>query len=250
MARKKASSSPLRDEDASLRNWRCVIYPDSCGGGWVETGEFDETGYPTDDLTELYIRLEDALGTPALVSPIHYGDFLESGEPEKKHIHVLMAFAGPKPYAEVLAIVSQFGCLYLKKSQNIQRDERYLAHQDTINLRKMKYPVEKVVALNGYVAKYIAEARDKSDFSALINYIEDEGIVHFCDFGFSVATKRPELVDCMRKYQAFFNSYCSSRERLCNRVMRQNALKSEKKITPLMSTYESYRCVFGGRQKG
>lgn len=235
------------DEGKKGRIWRAIIYPDSCGGGWVETGEFDDEGYPTDDLTELFIRLEERLATEVCCSPIHFRDLKKDGTPEKKHLHIIMTYNGPKTYEQVLQSVSVFGCRIVKISQNLPREERYLAHMDTINPRKYKYPIEKVTCLNGYVCKYIAEKKEQSDFVALIDIIEDNGIVLFPDFGFTVAHEHPDLIRCMNKYQAFFNNYCTGRERLVNRELRRNAVNSEKGLTPLMSSYKSYRVRFGGR---
>lgn len=235
------------DENARGRNWAFVLYPDSCGGGWVETGNTDEAGYTLDDLDELLERLEE-LKIPMVLSPIHDKDLTREGEPEKKHIHGIMTFAGNKSYPQVLEIMEDFGCNKVECVRDIVGAERYLSHLDTKAKRKVQYPIDYVIPLNGYVCKYLAEKREQSEFVQIVDMIEENGIILFADLVYTVSYEHPALIKCISHYQALFNNVCTSRERLVNRELKRNAVKSEKGITPLMSSYKTYRVRFGGVQ--
>lgn len=218
------------------RNWKGVIYPDSCGGGWE--------GRNLDGLVE---RLEEEVPVPLLLSPIHDKDLLKDGTPEKPHLHFILAFAGRKKYDEALELMRPFGVNILKAVDDLPRDEKYMCHLESKVERKAHYPIEELTPINGYQCKYLGERQEQSDFSYLHRIIEEEGIVLFADFGYTVQSEHPELFKTMTRYYGYFNCYLTSRERLVNREIKRNAVNSEKGLTPLMSSYKSYRVKFGGR---
>lgn len=221
------------------RCWKGVIYPDSSGFDW----KCENRKKVIQDLVE---SLEDNVPVPLLLSPIHDKDLLKSGEPEKEHIHFILAFSGRKKYGEALALMEPYGVKILKAVDDLPRDEKYMCHLESKVERKYHYPIEELIPINGYQCKYLGERQEENDFKYLHNLIEENGIILFADFGYTVSQQYPELIKTMTRYFGYFNCYLTSRERIMNRVMKKEGLKSEKKITALMSSYKSYRVRFGG----
>lgn len=218
--------------DALKRVWKCILYPDSCGGGWV--------GSDRDGLLD---RLED-LGVPMLVSPVHDRDLDEKGNFKKAHLHLLLSFGGKKAYSSVLEMMRPFGVNKLEVVSDIGRDERYWCHLDSRNLvKKPKYGVENLIPLNGYQCKYLGERFEQNFMMQIHDLIEDEGIVYFADLGNFLIHNAPDLFETLKRNTIYFNNYLQSRERII-KMVKQEAKESGKPITTLMSSYKSYRVRF------
>lgn len=227
-----------KDASRSLRYWKFIIYPDSCGGGW----ESDV------DMEGLFDRLEDT-GVQLCCSPVHNRDIDEEGLFKKSHIHCMAYFPGKKSYNVVLDMFRPFGVNILKAVEDHEREEKYWCHLNCRNkTAKPEYPVEDMVCLNGYVPTGICDLQTQSDIGRLYRLIEDNGIIYFCDLANEVLSTYPDLISSLNRFSAFFDRYLYSRERIVNMVKKANVdkEKGETNITSLMSSYKVYRIRFGG----
>lgn len=182
------------------RNWKCLIYPESCG---CETAE------------ELYRKLEE-LCIPLAISPLHDSDYKEDGELDKPHYHVLITLTAKQKYDVVLSWFKPFGVKILKESRDLRSEERYLCHLDSRT--KFKYPIEDLVGLGGYTFRYLGDREDMSALQQIHDMVEELGIVYYCDLSNEILTKHPDLITTFLRYPAHFNNFCYSRERFSKKL--------------------------------
>ena len=114
-------------KDERLRNFACVVYPESAPTDWLET------------LKNLHIE--------TLVSPLHDNDINPDGSTKKPHYHIMLLFEGKKSDKQVKEIFDLIGGVGNEKILSIRGYSRYLCHLD--NPEKAQYLPEHVMALNG-----------------------------------------------------------------------------------------------------
>lgn len=205
------------------RNWKFVVYPDSAPKDWMK--KFEDVGVPT------------------LVSPLHDADLDEDGKLKKPHWHVMICLEGAKPYDEVLEWVEPFGVKYMKEVRSLKRDERYMCHLDSPS--KAQYKVEELTAMNGYECRYLGERESEPYVGQIHKLVEELGITYYCDLCNEIALRYPELQQTLIKYNAYFNNFMNSRERMVKEMKRLGVVATEDKdgnvITGLMSSYRDLR---------
>lgn len=180
--------------------------------------------YP-ESAPENWEQIIDDWRVPCLLSPLHDKDTFKSGNVKKPHYHLFFAFDNNQPYERILGFAKQLGVNYAMpgywedlEDDELQRagvrrsEERYLCHLDSRN--KWHYPVEEVIPFGGYEIKYLDDEFDCSGISRIISVIESNGIVYFADLACELIKNNNDLVLCLMRYQAFFNNYLYSRERM------------------------------------
>ena len=125
-------SKNQKSRDTRVRNFACVVYPDSAPDNWVS--------------------LVGECKTEAFISPLHDSDINPTGEPKKPHYHVLFMFEGKKSVEQVQSIFASFGGVGCEKVNSIRGYARYLCHLD--NPEKAQYKPEEVKCFGG--ADYIS----------------------------------------------------------------------------------------------
>lgn len=205
------------------RNWKFLVYPDSAPENWLEL-------------------LED-VGVPTLVSPLHDADVDEDGRLKKPHWHVMICLEGAKPYDEVLEWFRPLGVSILKDVRSIKRDERYMCHLDSPS--KAKYEIEGLTVMNGYECKWLGERENEPFVAQIHRLVEEQGITYYCDLCNEIAQRYPELQQTLIKYNAYFNNFMNSRERMVNQLKKLGITEMRDKdgnvITGLMSSYRDLR---------
>lgn len=199
-----SKSSENKPKEAEGRVWKFVFYPESA--------------------PENFLEIMEDWHVPLVLSPLHDKDVKKNGEVKKPHYHVIMTFEGNKRYHQILEYVNQLGMNYarmadwlddgdeLDKAASRRSDERYLCHLDS--RKKYRYDVVDVMPMSGYEIKFLDDEFDCSGIAAIIKVIESHGIVYFADLACECVKNHNDLVLCLMRYQAFFNNYLYSRERM------------------------------------
>lgn len=133
------------------RNFATIVYPDSAPDSWIS------------------ILQEQCV--PAFISPIHDLDFNPTGEPKKKHFHVMIMFDGVKTVEQAKEIFDLIGGTGVEIVKSIRAYSRYLCHLD--NEDKPKYAVDDVISCAG--ADYQSIISSSSD-----KYTAISEIIDFC----------------------------------------------------------------------
>lgn len=180
------------DEGKQLRNWKCIVYLDSCG---------------FDDPIDFFNALE-RVGVPMLVSPLHDRDTFirDSGIKvlKKPHFHVMLQLTGKAKYDEVLSWMAPFGVRILKRVKDIRHDERYWCHLDSPN--KYKYDIEDLVCIGGYECKYLGMREELDHIQQIYRLIRELGIVDYADLDNELYENAPHLQMTFFRYTAHFNN--------------------------------------------
>lgn len=226
-----------KDANRCLRYWKFLLYPDSCGGGWVNDVEYDGL---LDRLEELNVQL--------FCSPIHNRDLDASGNYKKPHMHVLCYVPGKKSYRQMLELLTGFGVNIVIPVDDHEVDEQYWCHLNCRNkTAKPEYPVEDCVSLNGYTPTGLLKERHHSALAQLWRLVEDNGIIYFCDLMNEVMTNWPNLIEDLNRYMGLLDKYLLSRERIVRMVKASNAgIDPDNPSYVKFNDYSSYRIKFGG----
>lgn len=127
-----ANEKSTKKRDDRIRNFACMVYPESAPTNWF------------DILTDLKI--------PSFISPLHKDDIDPQGQPKKPHYHVMMMFEGKKSDDTVKEYFNQIGGVGFERVLSIRGYARYLCHLD--NPEKAQYKAEDVKCLAG--ADYVS----------------------------------------------------------------------------------------------
>lgn len=127
MAKSTSSPNQPKTGDNRLRNWACVLYPDSAAENWLS------------------IIADSKI--PTYVSPIHDRDVNPNGEPKKPHYHVLTPYEGKKSEAQARAFFESFGGVGCERVNSLRGYARYLCHLD--NPEKAQYDPSQVKSFAG-----------------------------------------------------------------------------------------------------
>lgn len=148
----------------SFRNFACIVYPESAPKNWRS--------------------ILENFHVPAAVSPCHNHDFLESGDPEKPHFHVLVHFSGKKTPSSVCKMFLSFGGVGCEIVQDLTGYSQYLCHINVHDERKAKYNPEDVVCYAGFDYMKHAFILQDTDpiFEDMIRFIEDNSFLSFSQF--------------------------------------------------------------------
>lgn len=241
MPKTKEQQSPPEDAakrlNKSLRYWKFLIYPDSCGGGW--NNDVDYEG--------LLDRLEE-LGLQLFLSPIHNRDLDESGNFKKPHMHVLAYVPGKKSYKTMCEMLQPFGVATVKEVTDHEVDEQYWCHLNCRNKEvKPEYPVSACVSLNGYVPTGLLKETRHGNLRKLWSLIEENGMIYFCDLMNEVMKNYPNLIEDLNRYMGLLDKYLQSRERIVRMVKTLNVgVEPDNPSYVKFKDYSAYRIKFGG----
>lgn len=114
-------------KDTRVRNYACVVYPESAPDNWLSI-------------------LAEAK-TAIFVSPLHDKDINPEGDLKKPHYHVLVAYEGKKSLEQFEEFRASFGGVGNEIVQSLRGYARYLCHLD--NPEKHQYKTEDVRAFGG-----------------------------------------------------------------------------------------------------
>lgn len=151
---------------------------------------YEDSSYP--DWEE---RLADE-HIAALVSPWHDQDVNPSGEPKKKHKHVMLMFEGKKSIEQINEIRERvLGPDYNRGFENIgsmRGYARYLIHAD--NPEKAQYSRAEVRAYGGadYDAITALASDDTRMIGDIMEYIRANGVRYYSDFMLMCRDNNPE----------------------------------------------------------
>ena len=129
----KSKSNTTGTIDNRVRNFACVVYPDSAPSDWLD------------------IIAESKI--PVMVSPLHDKDVnpsrLPNGEPEPKkpHYHVITCYDNKKTIEQARSFFESFGGVGCEVVSSLRGYARYLCHLD--NPEKAQYSVDDVKAFGG-----------------------------------------------------------------------------------------------------
>ena len=158
--------------DARVRNFACVVYPESAPEDWVSI------------LSEQHV--------PAFVSPLHDQDVNPTGELKKAHHHVMVMFEGKKSTAQAQELFAKIGGVGVEIVNSLRGYARYLCHLD--NPEKAQYSIDDVVSLSG--ADYdacIGLPTDKYKcIKEMMQFCKQGGVYAYCDLLDYAAENRPD----------------------------------------------------------
>lgn len=226
-----------KDANRSLRYWTFLLYPDSCGGGWVNDYDYEE----------LLDRLE-SLGVQLFLSPVHNKDLDSEGNYKKSHIHGIGYVPGKKSYKQMVELLAPFGVNVVWPVDDHEVLEQYFCHLNCRNkIAKPEYPVEACACLNGYVPSGLLKQKQHANLSKLWQLIEQNGMVYFCDLMNCVMKDYPNLIEDLNRYMGLLDKYLCSRERIIHMVRRANmGIEPDNPSYVKFKDYSSYRIKFGG----
>lgn len=158
---KKSSSTPkVETRDNRLRNYACVVYPESAPDNWLNI------------ISESKI--------PVIISPLHDKDLNPTGEPKKPHHHVVAAYEGKKSPEQARQFFESFGGVGLEPVQSLRGYARYLCHLD--NPEKAQYSVEDVKSFGIDYVGTIGLPTDKyKAIGEMIDWVEANDIESFAE---------------------------------------------------------------------
>lgn len=170
-----------------------------------------------DSAPEDYLSVIDQWNVPVLLSPIHNMDVLSgrSGELVKPHRHGMICLDGPTPYSSVMEFVRDVGCKIIFPVRSVKSMERYMCHLN--NPEKYQYPIEELLTFGGYEPQFLGDEFDGDGIKAIIQFVEENGIIVFADLMTQIFYNLPEYGPCFNRYQSLFNNYCASRERMAKK---------------------------------
>lgn len=148
-------------KDGRVRNFACVVYPDSAPSNWL------------DIISEAKIAV--------FVSPLHDKDKNPTGEDKKPHYHVLVAYERQKSIEQASDFFKSFGGVGCEVVQSLRGYARYLCHLD--NPEKAQYSIDEVKTFGGAdfigaiglpIDKYkaIGEMVDFIEFNDIFSYAQ------------------------------------------------------------------------------
>lgn len=154
------SSSPTKTKDNRVRNYACVVYPDSAPDNWLS------------------IIAESKI--PVIISPLHDKDLNPTGEPKKPHYHVVVAYEGKKSPEQVKSFFDSFCGVGLEVVQSLRGYARYLCHLD--NPEKAQYSVEDVRSFGiDYIATIGLPTDKYKAIGEMIDWVEANDISSFAE---------------------------------------------------------------------
>lgn len=171
--------------DKRVRNWTCIVYPDSAPKGWE-------------------IVVADKLKCPIYISPLHDRDINADGSKKKPHYHVVFAFSGKKSYSQVNSICQTINATIPQTVNDLRGMLRYLVHKD--NPEKAPYSVDDIRCLGG--ADYQKVVETNADRQALLKdmqlFCRRYHVKSFQLFSDYCTEKRPEWYNILTNHNTLF----------------------------------------------
>lgn len=180
------------------RNWTFVIYPESAPDNW------------RDILDEDHIQWVE--------SPVHDRDVTGAGEVKKAHIHVLLAYDGPKSFEQVKELTDKINCPIPQKCASARSLVRYMAHLDDPN--KAQYDKSLIIGHGGIDVDEMLKPRSAVRYSCIkemIDYVIKADVVEFLDLVDYAMTNR---------YEDWFPLLCDNSAFILDKVIKSNRYRS------------------------
>lgn len=173
------------------RNWGAVIYPESAPEDWKNI-----------------LKLK---GISFACSPLHDKDINPTGEPKKKHYHIVMCFPGPTTDKTVNDIMKELNQPIAIALESVRGYYRYLTHKD--NPEKYQYDESKIELYNGFDVNDVLNAfevfQSMKTIQALI--IENNIFEYSILMDYLLTTDQLELWNVACSHTLYFNTYITSR---------------------------------------
>lgn len=162
----------ITTKDGRARNFACVVYPESAPENWLQI------------IAEAKI--------PVLVSPLHDRDLNPTGEPKKKHYHVISLYENKKNEEQAREFFESFGGVGCEVVKSIRGYARYLCHLD--NPEKAQYSTADVLQYGG--ADFLDIIELPTDRLAVIRemqaWLRDNQIVSYAALMDYAADNKPD----------------------------------------------------------
>lgn len=159
--RKKQPDVATGTADGRLRNFACVVYPDSAPADWLQIiGDMKDT---------------------FLVSPLHDKDIDPQNQPKKPHYHVIYAPNNKKSPEQARDVFSKFGGVGVEPVQSLRGYARYLIHKD--NPEKAQYSADDVRTFGGIdYQEIIGLPTDKyKAIREMIDFVRGQGVSSYAE---------------------------------------------------------------------
>lgn len=193
------SSSVTKTKDNRVRNYACVVYPESAPDNWLS------------------IIAESKV--PVLVSPLHDSDLNPTGEPKKPHYHVVVAYENKKTPEQARSFFESFGGVGLEVVQSLRGYARYLCHLD--NPEKTQYKTEDVKAFGIDYVGTIGLPTDKyKSIGEMIDWIEANDVQSFADL----------LIYARSQKYDWFRVLCDSSTLVMKEYLKSRSWRPTKRI--------------------
>lgn len=165
------------------------------------------------NLEELKEKLEET-HLKAYLSPIHFLDVKENGEPKKPHYHLMIIFDGPTTENKGRKVIEYLGGVGCEKILSIRGYARYLCHLDCKN--KPIYDFEKVQEFNG-AEEYSTWLNDTNSegtvITMMLNFIEEYDVLSFREFLIYCSIHKEKVwYPILRKNTFLIKEYLKSRK--------------------------------------
>ena len=154
--------SEKKSTDNRSRTWTFVLYEESAPENW------------RDVLDENHIQWVE--------SPWHDKDVNATGEPKKKHKHILLMFSGKKSYEQIKEITDSLQQPIPQRCHDARALVRYMAHMD--NPEKAQYNVNDIIGHGGVDVADMLRPSSSERYTLIrdmIDYIRSAGITEFQD---------------------------------------------------------------------
>lgn len=157
--KKQSNNKKSSGADERVRNFACVVYPESAPSDWLTI------------LEEQHI--------PAFVSPIHDKDLDPQNQPKKPHHHVLIMFDGKKSIKQAKAVFESINGVGCEVVKSIRGYTRYLCHLD--NPEKAQYKQSDVISLSGanYVEVTTLVSDKRQAIKEMIAFVKQEDLLYY-----------------------------------------------------------------------
>lgn len=201
-------------------HWTAVFYPESLPADWRE---------------QLQQR-----GIPFAVSPLHDKDVNADGEPKKPHYHIILCFAGPTTYNNVLRITEEFSQPIPKVLDSVKGMYRYFTHKD--NPEKYQYDESDIKHYNGFNPLDF-DTPTRSEVLAMktqiLELIKIEDILEYSELlDYLLENDMLQLFDCASSQTILFNRYLTSKR---ERRQKTAAALSRSEIEAKAERIKKYR---------
>lgn len=145
---------------------------------------------------------------PCVISPLHDKDVdKDTGELQKPHYHILLAWDGPTTFNYVQDFAKCIGLgTYVEKIRSISNLINYMTHDSYKGRGKHKYNSEDIEYINCKESDFI-----KTGFKKIIGYIQENKIYSFRKLVESLySNNEDELLEFVAQRTYYVNLYVSS----------------------------------------
>lgn len=187
----------MAEKKVKKRHWAMVLYPESAPEDWKD-------------------QLKRS-GLKCAISPLHDKDANPTGEPKKKHYHIILVYEGPTTFNNVKRFTESLNQPIPQPLEQVRGYYRYLTHED--NPEKAQYSKTGIETLNGFAIQDFVELT-RGEVNRLMRevqqFIRDNEITEYGDLmdclmdGGEVMA---DMYDVASSHTLFFKAYLTSQWR-------------------------------------